>query len=142
MLYLSKLKHKLREKVLYFRYVYFKAKGVNIARTARVSLGAKLDPVAPRLITIGNYTQIADDVIILTHDYSRDMKAKTVIGNNSFIGVKSVIMPGVHIGDHVVIGAGSIVTKNIESNSLAAGNPCKVLKEGINTERYGKIIKE
>ena|SRR6201989_1175644 len=52
-----------------------------------------------------------------------------VIGNNVFVGTNSVILPGVQIGDNVVIGAGSIVAKNIPSNSIAVGNPCKVIKQ-------------
>lgn len=52
-----------------------------------------------------------------------------VIGNNVWIGSNSVILPGVHIGDNSVIGAGSIVTKDIPANVVAIGNPCKVLRE-------------
>ncbi|PIF44066.1 transferase family hexapeptide repeat protein [Chryseobacterium sp. 52] len=52
-----------------------------------------------------------------------------VIGNNVFVGTNSVILPGVKIGDNVVIGAGSIVAKDIPSNSIAVGNPCKVIKQ-------------
>ncbi|MBU2891918.1 acyltransferase [Colwellia sp. D2M02] len=51
------------------------------------------------------------------------------IGDNVFIGWGSIILPGVTIGDNVVIGAGSVVSKNIPENSVAAGNPAKVLKD-------------
>lgn len=51
------------------------------------------------------------------------------IGNHVFIYANSVILPGVQIGDNVIIGAGSVVTKDIPSNSIAVGNPCKVIKE-------------
>lgn len=51
------------------------------------------------------------------------------IGNNCWIGSNSVICPGVHIGNNVVIGAGSVVTKDIPDWSLAAGNPCKVVRK-------------
>ena len=51
------------------------------------------------------------------------------IGNNVWIGMNAVIMPGVTIGDNVVVGAGSIVTSDIPSDSIAAGNPCRVVKE-------------
>lgn len=51
------------------------------------------------------------------------------IGNNVWIGANSVILPGVNIGDNSVIGAGSIVTKDIPSNVIAVGNPCRVLRE-------------
>ena len=51
------------------------------------------------------------------------------IGRNCWIGAGVVIVPGITIGDNVVIGAGSVVTKDIPSNVVAVGNPCKVLRE-------------
>ncbi len=51
-----------------------------------------------------------------------------VIGDNVWIGMNCVILPGVNIGNNVVIGAGSIVTKDIPSHVVAAGNPCKIIK--------------
>ena len=51
------------------------------------------------------------------------------IGSNVWIGADVIILPGVSIGDNTVIGAGSVVTKNIPSNVLAVGNPCKVIRE-------------
>jgi len=51
------------------------------------------------------------------------------IGDNVWIGMNTVVLPGIHIGNNVVIGAGSIVTTDIPENSIAAGNPCKVIKE-------------
>lgn len=50
------------------------------------------------------------------------------VGNNVWIGGNVVVLPGVTIGDNCVIGAGSVVTKDIPSNSLAVGNPCKVIR--------------
>lgn len=54
---------------------------------------------------------------------------KVTIGNNVWIGGNVTIVPGVTIGDNVTIGAGSVVTKDIPSNCIAYGNPCKVRKE-------------
>lgn len=51
-----------------------------------------------------------------------------VIGNNCWLGADVKVMPGVSIGDNVVIGAGSIVTKDIQSNVLAMGNPCRIVR--------------
>ena len=67
-------------------------------------------------------------------DYERRNKgleyAKPIkVGNNVWIGGNVVVLPGVTIGDNVVIGAGSIVTKDIPSNVVAVGNPCRVIKE-------------
>lgn len=51
------------------------------------------------------------------------------IGNNVWIGANVTILPNVTIGDNCVIGAGSVVTKDIPANTVAAGNPCRVLRE-------------
>lgn len=51
------------------------------------------------------------------------------IGSNVWIGAGTQVMPGVTIGDHTVIGGGSIVTKDIPANVLAAGNPCRIIRE-------------
>ena len=55
--------------------------------------------------------------------------AHVTIGDNCWIGANSVICPGVTIGENSVIGAGSVVTRDIPANSVAAGNPCKVIRE-------------
>lgn len=58
-------------------------------------------------------------------EYAKPIK----VGNNVWIGGNVVVLPGVTIGDNVVIGAGSVVVKDIPSNSVAVGNPCRVIKE-------------
>lgn len=75
--------------------------------------------------------------MILAHDHCRSLKADTYIGKNCVIGVRSIIMPGLSIGNQVVIGG--VVTKNIHSNCIAAGNPAKILKENVNVQN-GKIL--
>ena len=52
-----------------------------------------------------------------------------IIGNNVWLGGNAVICPGVHIGDNAVIGAGSVVTRDIPAWSVAAGNPCRVIRK-------------
>ena len=88
-------------------------------------------------VKIGNNCQMAPNVAIYTaghpiHPATRNTAyeygKEVTIGDNCWIGGNVVICPGVHIGDNVVIGAGSVVTKDIPDWSLAAGNPCKVLR--------------
>ncbi len=63
-------------------------------------------------------------------DYDKWVKSSPiVIGDNVWIGMNSVVLPGVRIGDNVVIGANSLVRHDIPSNSIASGNPCRVIKE-------------
>ncbi len=65
----------------------------------------------------------------------------TFIGRNCFIGVGATILPGVRIGDEVIIGASSVVTKDIPSNSVAVGNPARVIKSNIKLNNKAILIK-
>ena len=92
-----------------------------------------IDPTHCWHIEIGNNVVLAPRVHILAHDASTGLflgytKVSNVkIGNNVFIGAGSIVLPGVTIGDNVVIGAGSIVSRDIPTNSVAVGNPAKVI---------------
>ena len=115
---------------------------MKIAKSARISFGAKLDKTYPKGIHIGEESYIASGAIIFSHDYSKDLKTDIFIGKRCFVGANAIIMPGIKIGDQVIVGAGSVVTKNVESNTIVAGNPAKVLKTGIYTEKFGRLVKE
>jgi acetyltransferase-like isoleucine patch superfamily enzyme len=126
----------LRARTWYFRTVY----GMNLAKDVRISFKARLDKTNPRGLTIGEKTMVTFDAIVLSHDFaSRKHDAKTVIGTHCFIGCGAIILPNVTIGDHVIVAAGSVVTKDIPSHCIVAGNPAKILKTGIQTIDYGMI---
>lgn len=55
----------------------------------------------------------------------------TYIGKQSIIGYASIILPGVRIGDNVIVGAGSVVSRDVPSNCIVAGNPAKIIKINI-----------
>ncbi|MBQ9616930.1 MAG: sugar O-acetyltransferase, partial [Oscillibacter sp.] len=88
-------------------------------------------------IYVGDKVMFGPNVTIATanHPINPELRARGLqynrdvhIGDNAWIGAGVVIVPGVRIGNHTVIGAGSIVTKDIPDNVLAVGNPCKVLR--------------
>ena len=97
-------------------------------------------------VTIGDHVNFGPNVTIVTPqhpllpDERNGMKTKdgrtlrlcyaepVTIGNNCWFGGNVVVCPGVTIGDNCVIGAGSVVTKDIPANSIAVGNPCRVLR--------------
>lgn len=114
--------------------------GMDIAWSARVSWGTRLDKTNPRGIYIGWQSYCASGSIIMTHDYTRDRYAETHIGRCCFIGAHAILMPGITIGDSVIVGAGSVVTKSVPSGTIVVGNPARVLRQGIVTGRFGKIV--
>lgn len=85
-------------------------------------------------IVINDDTIFAPGVKIISanhnfSDYSRhSIATPIVIGNHCWIGANSVILPGVQLGDRVIVGAGSVVTKSFPSNVIIAGNPAKVIR--------------
>ena len=91
--------------------------------------------IAPnvQIYTAFHPTNAADRFGLPTADgsfsFCKTQSAAVTIGNNVWIGGGVIVLPGVTIGDNVVIGAGSVVTKNIPSNSVALGNPCRVVRE-------------
>ncbi len=120
----------------YLRLVY----KMNIGEHCRISWKAHLDKsINPRGIYIGEGTRVLNGAMILTHDACRDLIADTVIGKHCVIGVRSIILPGVKVGDSVIVGAGSVVTKDVPENTVVAGNPAKVIKTGV-TVRFGGIV--
>ena len=89
-------------------------------------------------IYVGDYTMIGPNVVIATagHPILPELREQAYqynmpvrIGKNCWIGSGAIILPGITIGDNVVVGAGSVVTKDLPSNVVAVGNPCRVLRE-------------
>ena len=135
-----KLRNLVREILLKPYYLLLtKFYKMHISPTARISLGAKLDKTYPTGIHIDDETYVASGALIFSHDYSRSLHLDTYIGKRCFIGANSIIMPGITIGDNVIVGSGSIVTKDVDAGCIVAGNPSKVIKKGIETTKYGKL---
>lgn len=120
---------------------YARALGVQIGEDVRLLNIKPADGTfgsEPYLVRIGNHVTVGGDVRFVTHDGGVwvfreaepdiDVFGPIIIGNNVFIGYGAVILPNVTVGDDVVIGARSVVTKDIPSGSVVAGVPARVLK--------------
>jgi acetyltransferase-like isoleucine patch superfamily enzyme len=135
----TKIKNRLRLLWLLLRSKdgadYARSLGVKVGSGCRIYIRAFGSE--PFLIEIGDRVTITADVKLITHDGStwlmRDKKGRRYhyrpikIGNDVFIGVNSIILPGVCIEDEVIIAAGSVVTKSIPSGVIVAGNPAKII---------------
>ena len=89
-------------------------------------------------IFVGDHTMFGPNVTVATaghpilpqlREKGYQYNAPVHIGNNCWIGSGAIILPGITIGDNVVVGAGSVVTKDLPSNVVAVGNPCRILRE-------------
>lgn len=102
-----------------------------------VSLNMKIMPLYPKLISFGNNVKVATGVTFVTHDvismvlnncaqyrYKENIGCIKV-GDNVFIGAKSIIMPNVSIGSNVIIAAGTVVTKDIPDGEIWGGVPAR-----------------
>ncbi len=109
---------------------------VHLGKNVYANFGATF--VDDTHIYIGDYTMLGPNVTIATagHPIDAYLRQRSLqynlpvrIGKNCWLGAGVIVMPGVTIGDNTVIGAGSIVTKDIPANVVAVGNPCRVLRE-------------
>ena len=120
--------------------VHFTSK---ILFTKNISLGNRSAPgMSPNCyiqarngITIGSNLRLGPGVGLISsnhdeNDYDRHVPTEPIIiGDNVWIGMNAVVLPGVIIGNNVMIGASSVVASNIPSDSIAVGNPCRVIKK-------------
>jgi maltose O-acetyltransferase len=132
---------KIVVRLIFFIIEYLRMKKIALLKIIGLQLGKNvfignnvlIDPSFPWLISIDDDCTITDGVIILAHDASTRRHlgyskiGKVSIGKGTFIGVRSIILPGVKIGKGVIVGSGSIVSKDIPDNTLAVGNPAVVI---------------
>lgn len=123
------------------RYIKFlRKKGCVIGKNCvfRNVKTARIDITRPSLIEIGSNVDMNHNFQIMTHDWAAGVfrnvfhnilpsSGKVKIGSNIYFGTDVIVLKGVTIGDNCVIAAGSIITKDIPANSVAAGAPAKVI---------------
>ena len=122
------------------RIAYLRICGISIGKDCMISWGAKLDVSGGRII-VGDRCTITHGCVILSHDRSKkridsdDEGYGTVrLGSDVFVGVNSVILRNVTIGDYSIVGAGSVVTQDVPDKVVVAGNPARIVKELSSTK--------
>ena len=130
-----------------FFHIYFSFDRVRCSRFMGVSIGIgskiygnspSMWGTEPFLIRIGSNVHITDGCRFVTHDGGTlilrrrspelELTFPITVGDNVYIGIRSLIMPGVKIGNNVIIGANSVVTKDIPDNTVCVGSPARKIK--------------
>ena len=136
---LNKLKY-LRHSLVAIKRLYLtKFWGMDLHPTCQFSLSTRFDRTYPRGIHVGAESYLAFDVAVLTHEMIQAKYVDTRIGTRCFIGARSIIMPGVEIGDGSIVAAGSVVTKNVPPRTIVAGNPARILRSDVQTGPFGRL---
>ena len=118
-------------------FLYRRVYGMDIGRDVRISMGARLDKTNPKGVHIGDFTAITSGAAILTHDFVNRLHTDVYIGRNCFIGYGAIVLPGVRIGDSVIVTGNSVVGRDVPSNSIVMGNPARVVESNIVTGPWG-----
>lgn len=116
------------------RFAYISSQGGNLKIGDHVFLNQNVSITCLNQIDIGDRVLIANNVVIVDHDhdYLNGVGYNTSpvrIGNDVWIGANTIILKGVHIGDGSVIAAGSVVTKDVNTDTLVAGTPAREVKK-------------
>lgn len=124
---------KIRQTIKNYQINKLIKKGLKIGQNVHLGPEVIIDPSYCFLITIGDNVTIAPRVHLLAHDASMGVHLKRAkmgevkILNDTFIGAGTIILPGVTVGPNAVVGAGSVVTRDVPPGTVAIGNPAKVV---------------
>lgn len=156
MRFLKKICRVIKEKWMDFRFssnhvAYARKLGVRVGQNCRLLCNVRqCFGNEPYLIKIGDHVEICDSVRFMPHDGGAwihrveggnpncALYGPIKVGNNVFIGIHSIILPGVTIGDNVVIGAGAVVSRDLPSNGVYGGVPARLINP---IDRYIEKIK-
>jgi acetyltransferase-like isoleucine patch superfamily enzyme len=131
--------------VQYLRFLYYRSIGLDIHPSVIMERNLNIDRLYRKGIHIRENCLIASGVTILSHDHCKRVNNQpllldTYIGKRCFIAVGAIILPGVKIGDEVIVGAGAVVTKDVPPNVIVAGNPARIIRENIRMNERAEII--
>lgn len=123
------IRHYLVNMSSWFRVNYFRIMGIKVGKGCSISMYAHLD-VRRGKISIGNNVNIARGANILSHIGFQPTKEGevTIVEDNAIIFVNAIVFPGVRIGKNSIVGAGSVVMKDVPPNVVVLGNPARVIQ--------------
>lgn len=128
-----KIRHSVGGIIRYLVVFYYRQMGIKIGKNVFISIGAWLD-VRRGKIEIGDHVTITNGCKILSHDRAAALlgkahnENKTIIGRSVFIGMNSIVLSGVEIGERSIIGAGTVISTNIPPGCVVVGSKPRIVK--------------
>lgn len=121
------------------RWLQWSSTGVQIDPSCSISLTSRFIAGRPGGVVVGADTLVAFKTLIDARDLASGTVMPIHIGQRCFIGGGSVIMPGVTVGDEVIVAAGAIVMADVPPRSIVAGIPARVIRSDIEVGRFGRL---
>lgn len=132
-----KIYFKLVDLIRVVRVWYYRFRGITVGKNTLISFGAWIDTQPRAKVIIGNRCVISNGSKILAHDWAKakmgllgkiDHYTTTTIEDFVFIGMNSIILSGIRVGQGAIVGAGAVVTRDVPPYSLVVGNPARVIR--------------
>lgn len=132
----SILIRKVRRSIKFVRAALLRLRGVSVGRDTMISFGAWIDTAPKAKVTIGDNVIISHGAKVLAHDWAESRMGitdyvhhykHTIIEDDVFVGMNVLVLPGVKVGAGSILAAGAIVTRDVASMTVVAGNPAKVI---------------
>ncbi len=111
-----------------FRNMLYRLSGIRVGKKCFIGMGGILEDLFPERVIIEDNVSMSFGVTVISHGPSKSIGKPTVFRHHAYIGARSTFLPGVEVGQYAVVGAGSVVTKDVPPGAVVAGNPARVLR--------------
>lgn len=111
-----------------FRTMLYRLSGIRIGKNCFIGMGGILEDLYPERVIIEDNVSVSFGVTFIAHGPGKGTGKPTVLRTHSYVGARATLLPGVEIGSYAVVGAGSVVTKDVPAGAVVAGSPARIIR--------------